>query len=69
MTKELPGQNYIIYILKTIKILPLLPLFGYYAEIQMISRGSIFKNAAPLLPHATPQENQGVAFEYRQTVV
>ena len=31
-------------------MLPLLPLFGYCADIERFRRGSIAENAAPLLP-------------------
>ena len=35
-------------------MLPLLPLLVYLIDIQRVIRGSIAKNATPMLPHATP---------------
>ena len=35
-------------------MLPLLPLLVYLIDIQRVMRGSIAKNATPMLPHATP---------------
>ena len=36
-------------------MLPLLPLLVYLIDIQRVIRGSIAKNATPMLPHATPE--------------
>ena len=47
-------MKYDLYKNKNEKMLPLLPLLGYLIDIQCVIRGSIVKNAAPLLPHATP---------------
>ena len=35
-------------------MLPLLPLLGYFTDIQRVMRGSIAKNATPLLPQCYP---------------
>ena len=35
-------------------MLPLLPLFGYLIDTQCVMRGSIAKNATPLLPLCYP---------------
>lgn len=50
-------------------MLPPLPLLNYHIDIQWLSGGSIVKDAAPLLPLATPSKNMAIAFAYRRTVV